>query len=297
MNNNNLPKSHYEGFIEIDKVKIPCAVLYDENDKPIRVFNQRKALKILTNNEQGVISRYLKAKNLQDYVPEKYKNGNYQESIFPFIDLRGKESMGFVGTDLIDICNMYLQARKAGNVLNKNQNHLAERSEVIILAFAKVGVNALIDEATGYQDVRVKGALQQILNKFLLEDAKKYQVTYPLELYKQWFRLNGWEWKEQNAQKRPGVIGTWTNKYIYERIAPNILKELEKKNPKNEKGYREYKHFQFLTDEVGEPKLREFFGGLIALARATTSWRKYTQLVERAYPKIGDQLDLFNEDD
>jgi hypothetical protein len=40
-----------------------------------------------------------------------------------------------------------------------------------------------------------------------------------------------------------------------------------------------------LTDEIGEPRLREFFGGLLALARANTTWRKFYQMVERAFPK------------
>ena len=123
---------------------------------------------------------------------------------------------------------------------------------------------------------------------------KKYRVTYPLELYKQWFRLNNWEWRPENAQKRPGVIGNWTNDLIYARIAPGILKNLKIRNPKTEKGFREHKHFQFLTDEIGEPKLIEFFGGLIALAKATTNWRKYKEMVNRAYPKYDETFIFTN---
>jgi hypothetical protein len=55
--------------------------------------------------------------------------------------------------------------------------------------------------------------------------------------------------------------------------------------------------FGFLTDEIGEPKLRDFFLGLIALAKASTSWKKYIAMVERVYPANGDQLDLFIEED
>jgi hypothetical protein len=94
------------------------------------------------------------------------------------------------------------------------------------------------------------------------------------------------------------VIGHWTNDLVYSRIAPKILGELKRKNPKNEKGNREFKHFQFLTDEVGEPRLREFFGGLIALAKANTKWRNYISMVNRAYPVYGKTLDIgFPEDD
>ena len=99
------------------------------------------------------------------------------------------------------------------------------QSEILVRSLAQLGITALVDEATGYQDVRVKDALQQIFDQLLLDEAKKYKVTFPLELYKQWFRLNDWQWKPENAQKRPGVIGKWTNKYIYERMAPGLLKE------------------------------------------------------------------------
>ena len=115
-------------------------------------------------------------------------------------------------------------------------------------------MDGIIDEVTGFQDVRVKNALETILNQYLLDNAKEYKVTYPLELYRQWFRLNNWEWKPESAQKKPIIIGKWTNEYIYSRLAPGLLEELKVKNPKTDKGYRKHKHFQFLTDEIGEPK-------------------------------------------
>ena len=140
--------------------------------------------------------------------------------------------------------------------------------------------------------------MNDILNKYLLSEAKKYKVTYPLELYRQWFKLNNWEWKPDNKQKRPSVLGHWTNDLIYSRLAPGLLKQLKIRNAKNEKGFRPHKNFQFLTDEIGEPRLREFFGGLIALAKANTKWKSYISMVNRAYPKYGDNLTLpFPPDD
>jgi hypothetical protein len=296
-----IPKATHQGEININGLIISCAVLEDGT----RVVSERSIADAIgatgsgaywrKRKEGGAIKpRYLYANFLDNYISEELSL-SLSKSI-RYVAVNGSEALGLKAEILPEICDVWVKADQKGAVPKSSKN-TSEKAYVLLKGFATVGIIALIDEATGYQDIRVKDALQEILNQYLLEDAKKYQVTFPLELYKQWFRLNNWEWKEQNAQKRPGVIGTWTNKYIYERIAPNILHELERKNPKNAKGYREYKHFQFLTDEVGEPKLREFFGGLIALARATTSWRKYTELVERAYPKIGDQLDLFLEDE
>ena len=299
MSNKTLPKATHDGDLKIGDFDIKAYNL----DNGERVLSRIEFLKALGRTGKAKGGRryddefktpvFLSANNLQPYISEDLLENS---TPLHFIDLNGNESIGYKAQLLPAVCYVFMDAAEKNKIL-KSQEHIVERSKKLVRGFATVGIIALIDEATGYQDVRVKDALQEILSQYLLDDAKKYQVTFPLELYKQWFRLNNWEWKEQNAQKRPGVIGKWTNKYIYERIAPNILHELERKNPKNEKGYREFKHFQFLTDEVGEPKLREFFGGLIALARATTSWRKYTELVERAYPKIGDQLDLFLEED
>lgn len=160
----------------------------------------------------------------------------------------------------------------------------------MVRAFSKTGIISVIYKLTGYLDDQVKTVLNDIFNKFLLEDAKQYKVTFPLELYKEWFKLNNWEWRPENAQKKTGVLGKWTNNLIYARIAPGILSQLKIRNPKTDKGRREHKHFQFLTDDIGEPKLREFFGGLIALSKATSTWRKYIEMVNRAYPKYDDTL-------
>ena len=280
----------------IGDVRIPCYVL-ENGERVLSRNGLQKALGFQGSSGDWII-KFTNSKAISPYI-----NAGVYKSLNNEIEFERKgaggsvsSTYGYDATVLIDICDAVLDAKNAGK-LTERQLRYAKKAEIIIRSVAKVGIIALIDEATGYQDVRVKGALQTILDKYLLAEAKNYEVTFPLELYKQWFRLNNWEWKEESAQKKPQVIGKWTNKYIYSRIAPNILKELERKNPKNNKGYREHKHFQFLTEEVGEPRLREFFGGLIALARATTNWRKYTQLVERAYPAIGDQLDLFLDED
>lgn len=287
-------KVTHEGILPLGGVEIPCFVLEDGT----RVLSSRafqEALRIRDKPTEGgkrgghILPIFLSATAIKPFIDKQEGLANFE----PIICYRGKQLMhGYEASALADVCDAILEARKQGAKFTARQSIVADQCEILMRAFAKVGIIALVDEVTGYQDVRVKDALERIFNKFLLEEAKKYVVTYPIELYKQWFRLNNWDWKPENAQKRPGVIGTWTNDLIYKRIAPSLLEQLEIKNPKNAKGYREHKHFQFLTDEVGEPRLREFFGGLIALARATTSWRKYMEMVNRAYPKFGDQLTM-----
>lgn len=299
MGNENLIKASHQGELNLNGFKISCAVLEDGT----RVLVNRSLANALgikgsgaywqrkKNQESALLPEYISAKYLHPFIDEQTRL-KLLETV-NYVNKKGEDTEGVPAYLLADICDIYVKAGEKGAL--KNNSNIAQSAYKMILAFAKMGIDALVDEVTGYQDQRVSDALQKILDKYLLKDAKEYKVTFPLELYKEWFRLNNWQWKPENAQKRPGVIGTWTNKYIYERIAPNLLKEVEAKNPKNEKGYREHKHFQFLTDEIGEPRLRDFFGGLIALARASSNWRNYTRLVERAYPKINDQLKLYFE--
>lgn len=291
-------KATHEGKIHIGDKSLNVAVLEDKT----RIITQSAVFKAFGRTKRGrakddirVLNRppFIDAKNLQPLIDNDL---DVVLNPIEYLTIKGNKTRGFNADILPKICKLYLDARE-NNMLVTQQIPLARASEILLVALSKIGITALVDEATGFQDKRVKDALQKILDKYLLEEAKTYRVTFPLELYKEWFRLNGWQWKPENAQKRPGVIGRWTNKYIYERIAPNLLVELEKKNPKNKKGYRDHKHFQFLTNEIGEPKLREFFGGLLALAKASMTWKKYVRLVERAYPKIGDQISINFEDD
>lgn len=293
-----LPKALYNGEVDLNGFKIVSAVLEDGR----RIFSERSLANAFgikgsgafwqrkreAKDESAFLPEYLSAKYLQPFIINELRQKF--ESAILYTAKGGQTSTGVDATILADICDVYITAKNSG-INNKKFLEVADNAYIMLKAFAKVGIIALVDEATGYQDVRMKDELNKIfLEELLLERAKKYEVTFPLELYKQWFRLNNWEWKVENARKRPGVIGTWTNQYVYDRIATGLLEELERRNPKNEKGNREFKHFQFLTDEVGEPKLREFFGGLVALAKASTSWRKYIDMINLVYPKQGGQL-------
>lgn len=305
MEEKKIPKSTHQGIMNLNGFEISCAVLEDGE----RVIVDRTVANAFgvkgsgaywakkRQNKSALLPEYVSQEYLKPYISKKVRINLSKPIIYK--NKSGKISEGISARCLPDICDIWITAHKKGALhdLPEKINIISENAYNILKAFAHVGIIALIDEVTGYQDIRVKNALEEILNKHLLEDAKKYEVTYPLELYKAWFKLRNWDWKPENAQKRPGVIGKWTNKYIYERIAPGLLKELEVKNPKDSKGNRKHKHFQYLTDDIGEPRLREFFGGLIALARASTSWSKYIRLVERAYPSFGDQLKIDFEED
>lgn len=68
---------------------------------------------------------------------------------------------GYDGEVLVEICKAIIRADDAGKI-TKSQQGLAAQARILLNAFAKVGVTALIDEATGFQEVRVR---RQALDK------------------------------------------------------------------------------------------------------------------------------------
>ncbi len=72
---------------------------------------------------------------------------------------------GYKAELLPQICDVWLEARAAG-VLDNQQKEKSYRAEIIMRGLAHIGIIALVDEATGYQEVRDRLALQQILDKY-----------------------------------------------------------------------------------------------------------------------------------
>ncbi len=99
---------------------------------------------------------------------------------------------GIDARNLSKVCNVWLKARDAGNVLTKPQERIAIAADILVRGFAETGIVALVDEATGYQDVRAKDALAKILEAFIAKELRKWVSTFPLDYYKELFRLRGW---------------------------------------------------------------------------------------------------------
>jgi len=202
----------------------------------------------------------------------------------------GRSAFGYEATLLPKICEVLLDADKAA-ALRPNQKHFAEIANVLIRGLAHVGIVALVDEATGYQEVRDRLALQAILDAFLRKELAAWAKRFPDEFYQQMFRLRGWQWKGMSVN-RPSVVGKFTNDLVYERLAPGILNELETRNPKDDKGQRIAKHHQWLTEDVGHPALAQHLHAVIGFMRASSTWESFYRLMQRAFPKKGTTIEM-----
>ena len=223
---------------------------------------------------------FLTAKNLLPFITNDLKKTSSQVI---FKAKNGQRAFGYPAELLPKVCEVFLKARDEGS-LKLNQMHIAKRAEILIRSLAQVAIVALVDEATGYQDIRARNALAEILETFIAKELQAWTSTFPLDFYKEIFRLNGWRF-DPTSVKRPVVIGKWTNDIVYDRLAPGVLTELKEKNPKVD-GRRKHKHFQWLTGEVGHPRLLAHLEGVKMLMKVSKTWNEFKVRVNEFYPKI-----------
>lgn len=288
-----VPKANFgspDRPLRIGELEIPCYVLDDGRS----VVTQRGMLLALkmsqgtaTKGGGDRVANFIGTKSIKPFISDKLSQMITEPIRFKY---QGQLAYGYEATILPELCDAVLSARDAGK-LNYQQEHIAKQCDILVRAFARVGIIALIHEVTGYQEVRDREALQEILKRYISEELMVWVKTFPMEFYKQIFRLKGWNW---NDGRMSPIMGTIVNDIVYARLAPGVLEELRKKNPVTEKGHREHRHFQHLTADIGHPALTRHLYELIGMARpfAVGEWDRYCDLVTRTFPKMNTNLFL-----
>ena len=275
--------------LRIGDIEIPCYVLEDQR----RVIVQGRMIAAL-GMSQGTASANATGDRLSKFIAtkaiKKVTTPELERAINNPIRFRtptGSEAYGYEATVLADICEAALAARSDPE-MNYQTKKIAAQCEILIRGFARVGIIALVDEATGFQDSRAREALEKILEEFISVELMKWVKTFPDDFYRELFRLRGLH-PSQILTKRPAYFGHLTNDIVYSRLAPGVLEELKRVTPKSAKGRREHKYFQRLTDDVGHPKLREHLSNVITLMRASPNFDTFYRLLERSLPKFNPQ--------
>ena len=267
----------------IGDVEIPCYVLADGR----RVLHQRglvDAIGMARGSSGGTggdrLAKFVAGDRLKTFVSNELRA--VTDNPIKFKTPTGSLAYGYEATVLADICEAVLAARKA-HLLQKQQLHIAVQCEILVRGFARVGIVALVDEVTGYQYDRARRALEEILDKFIRDELGKWAKRFPDEFYREMFRLRGLDWPLN--RNPPRYVGTLTSNVVYQRLGPGILDELKSKSPKNSRGNRKSRYHQWLTDDVGHPKLQEHIASVIALMKASDDWKTFKKLLDRALPK------------
>jgi hypothetical protein len=294
---NKLPRATHRGILNLGDIKIPCAVLDDGK----RVITEHGMTMALLGSRSGASKRLKKAHqesgaplpiflapgNLKPFISNALTSGPL--TALEYVD-GDRTAGGFDATALPAACDVWLRAREAG-ALQTQQFDKAQKAEMLMRGLAQIGIIALVDEATGYQEVRDRLALQAILDAYLRKELAAWAKRFPEEFYRQIFRLRDWQWKGMKVN-RPQIVAKYTNDLVYERLAPGILEELQRRNPKDEKGQRQAKHHQWLTEDVGHPALAQHLHAVIGFMRASARWDQFYRLLQRAFPKKGQNLEL-----
>jgi hypothetical protein len=184
------------------------------------------------------------------------------------------------------LCEAVVAAARMG-LLQEQQLFIAHQCEVLLSGLARVGIIALIDEATGYQKYREEEALQKILDAYILPEHRPWMKAVPVEFFQEMFRVFGWQHKADN--RGPRYAGKLVRNLIYRHLPRPVLPKLDELNPSLQNYQRKHRHHQLLTEGMGLEHFRSQMSGVMALLRASNNRTEFNRLYLRAY---GGQLDL-----
>jgi hypothetical protein len=297
--NSTLPIAINEGGLHLGDLELMCVVLPDET----RVISQATFLKALGRSRSfrggtgvtstaGKIPFFLQKEAFKPYLTEM--EDMPAKPIF-YRTKSGKRAVGYNALLLPRVAELYLKLRDdlmaSRGVVPAQYQLYIKASDILIRGLADVGIIALVDEATGFQNQRAKDALAKILEQFIAKELRPYIKTFPDEFYENMYRLRNLTFV-RDYNKRPQYFGQLTNDIIYARLAPSVLEELKRVTPKDNKGRLKHHLHRRLTDDVGHPKLREHLASVVTLMKISGDYRGFHDLLDQVHPKYNSNLQL-----
>jgi hypothetical protein len=293
-----LPRAIAEGILSIGDLELQVAVLDDE-PKNTRILTQNGFLKAIgrhpfaSGGAGSAIDEsapFLRPKNLKPFISEELERSSSPIMYLPRNPTAGAGGIGYgyPASLLPNVCWVYHDAMAAGALLS-SQTHIGEAATAFLKALTNKAIDDLIDEATGFDDIRKRRAIDRIIEKYVRQDALPWVRMFDIDFYRHIYRLNGWPFDPEKTA-RPGVVGHWTND-IYDRLAPGVKSALHERVRRNSDGRPTQKLTQLLTPEEGKPRLRELLEGVKLLMRMSDTWASFQQKLDEFYPPF-DQLAL-----
>ena len=261
MTDKKILKATNTGELEVGQVKIKCYVLEDGT----RVIAQRSTTNALASPDRQTeksghwFQRMVKNPGIVPYFSDSLRER--LENPILFETPGHKSGKGFEATLLPDLCDAILEAKKQHALKEDNPYFEASvQAEVLMRAFAKLGIVALIDEVTGY--AKQIDEYQNLIKKYVAEELQTWLKTFGQDYYQQIYKLKGWDWSRYSIGRKnhPWEVANITNRIVYEKLPQGVLDELKKRNPADEKGNRKHKHFQLLTPSQGYVHLLKHLG-------------------------------------
>lgn len=266
-----MPHSMLRGSLTMGDTTFECHVLNDPERS--RVLTAGEVVRTITGRSSAPTSLNQYLERIPGYEPERIKSRTIQFRI-PGV---ATPAIGYDATLLVEICELYLDAR-AAKMLRASQMKLAANAEIIVRACAKVGIIALIDEATGYQQVRQKQALQIKLQAFIADDLQEWVKVFPDEF---WFELARLEGIRYSPRNRPIRWGKYVMAFVYDAIDGDVGKKLREINP--DPHYRQ-NHHQWLK-QYGKEAVHRQIGSAIAIMKLCRDMPEFRQKFDQVFAK------------
>lgn len=270
--------------LKIGSIELPCYVLDDER-RVLSASGMQMGMAIAQGGsmKKGLsrLELFIGGKIISPFISNDLSERVRNPILFR-TPANGK-AYGYDAELLVELCEAVLEARQAGK-LQPQQMPIAQQCEILMRGFARVGIVALVDEVTGYERVRKRGELHKILEAYIAKELLPWSKRFPDSFYEEMFRLHQWPYDPKSVA-RPGVVGKFTNKYIYEALPAGVLDELKEKNPSNKR-----RHHQYLTEDIGHPHLERQITAMTTLMRASDDWTQFKKLYTAAKSRASSTI-------
>jgi P63C domain len=275
------PFAKWRGKIDLGGDEIDCYVL----DTKQRVLSSGSASKAIANVERGSLQDYAGQKALNQFIDI---NKILQETIRFSIPGTQFEGVGITTEHFELICRGYVRALYEKAPLTDRQTEIAIKCAVLSAGLTRTGLDALIDEATGYQYERAEDALQVKLRAFIADELRDWEKTFPDPLWEEFGRLTNWSGA---LHSRPKWWGKLVIELIYDTLDPDVAEYLKTHKPENGVHW----HRQ-LTDNYGVRQLVSRCYEVIGMAKTCRNIRELRQRVAEHYGKKPVQFTMYLPD-
>jgi P63C domain len=295
--NGDLPLATHQGKMMVGSLDLDCYVLADGR----RVFHKRGMAKALGMKSGGgnVFMRAVKRKGLGSEIDQKLIDKIENPIVFKPLTL--DLAHGYDADVLVDVCKAVIRAAEADK-LTSSQDGLVAQARILLQAFAKVGVTALIDEATGYQQVRDPNALRILVQQYIEAEKREWEKQFPDDYYDELNRIYGSKRLTMTGsgaviQNRPQHFANFTRSHVYRPLENGaVLEELDRINPKiDKKGTRRARFHQHLTLGYGIEKLKRQVSEVMTLMKVSDTVGQFKRLFAKRFPQGGTQLDFLED--
>ena len=287
----NLPVAKYRGYLPVMEMEIPCYVLSNGQ----RVIGRTSATEMLTGIKGGGdLEKYLSVSSLKPFINIDIVLERMVAFRLPEVEGLEKAVKGLPADLFIDICQGFVCALQSSNnpdssgtTLTHRQTEMAIKAGMFVASVAKVGLVSLIDEVTGYQYDRAEDALQVKLRAYLDEEIRKWEKTFPDELWVEFGRLTGWK---GSVTHRPKYWGKLVMELVYEYLDPDVARWLRENAPEPKHGQN---YHQWLSGQFGLKKLVEHIWMLVGVAKTCNNIAELKDRMAELNGKIPIQLRLY----